>query len=273
MNLALLALLLARRDEVDGLVLATDPARLAVTVSHKEVPGLMPAMAMPFRVRDAALLEGLRPGMFIRFELSTGEEGGSYISRIRRIAVNNEIEEDGRAIALQPPKETVAPGQPVPDFELTDQLGRRVKLSDSRGKVVAVNFLYTRCPLPEVCPRLAATFARIQRRFSRNMGRDLALLTITLDPVYDTPGVLNRYAALWRAAPASWRFLTGTLDEIRRATAFFGIVYWPEEGVITHTSSVAIIGRDGRLHSTVEGLNFNAQQLGDLIETAISYKP
>ncbi len=172
-------------------------------------------------------------------------------------------------IALQPPKEKVTPGAEVPDFELTDQNGRRTKLSDFRGQVVAVNFLYTRCPLPEVCPRLAATFARLQRRF----GSGVSLFTITLDPTYDKPQVLSRYASLWRADAANWRFLTGTMEEIRRTAALFGIVYWPEEGVITHTSSVAVLGRDGHLQTLVEGLAFDAQQLGDLVQTAISYKP
>ncbi len=270
MRLLLLALLLVRRDEAEGLVLAIDRASLTVTVSHKEIPGLMPAMAMPFRVRDVRLLDGLRPGTFIRFELVTGGGGGSYLSRIAAVPVKNEIEEDGRVVALQPPPETVAPGALVPNFELTDQTGGRAKLSDFRGKVAVVNFLYTRCPLPDVCPRLAAAFARLQRRFA---GRDIALLTVTLDPLYDTPEVLARYASLWRATPAQWRFLTGTVEQVRRAAALFGIVYWPEEGVITHTSTVAVIGRDGRLRASVEGLNFTAQQLGDLVEAAISYKP
>lgn len=265
---ALFLALLAQRWDGEGLVLSTDPPNLTITVSHKEIPGFMPAMAMPFRVRDAKLLANLKPGTFIRFQLVTGEEGGSYLRRITPIQARNEIEEEGRAIALRPPKEKLSPGSPVPDFELTDQTGRTFHISDLKGKTIAINFLYTRCPLPDVCPRLAATFARLQHRFA---GRDLVLLTITLDPVYDTPAVLARYAALWRAQPETWRFLTGSIEQVRKAAALFGIVYWPEEGVITHTSSVAVISRGGRLHSLIEGLNFDAQQLGDLVNSALSY--
>ncbi len=180
------------------------------------------------------------------------------------LAVDNSIEEGGRKIALEAPKERVLLGDVVPDFTLVTQDGRVWPLASAKGKVVVVQFLYTRCPMPEVCPRLAATFAAMQRRFA---GRgDLLLLSITLDPVYDTPEVLSRYATLWRSNPSAWLFATGSVEQVRAAAGRFGIVFWPEEGVITHTSNIAVIGRTGRLDALVEGLSFTARQLGDLIE-------
>ena len=84
-------------------------------------------------------------------------------------------------------------GEPAPDFKLTDQRGRPVALGSFRGKLVALNFIYTRCPMPEVCPRLAASFATVQRRFARRFGRDLVL---ALDHHRPASGTHLRYSPL-----------------------------------------------------------------------------
>ena len=103
----------------------------------------------------------------------------------------------------------LAIGETVPDFRLTDQKRRPVALSDLRGKVVAINFIYTSCALPNFCLRIANNFGVLQKRFKAQLGRDLVLLTVTFDPVHDTPEVLAQYASRWNADPATWHFLTG----------------------------------------------------------------
>jgi protein SCO1/2 len=176
------------------------------------------------------------------------------------------IEDQGDRIALPPNPDRVPVGAPMPDFTLTDQSSRPVRLSDFKGKVVAVDFIYTRCPLPDVCPRLSANFARLQSRFRERMGRDLMLLSITIDPQYDTPQVLLGYAKIWNARPDGWRFLTGQDAAIEVVARRFGMSYWPEEGLITHTSQTGVIARDGRLAAQVDGSSFTPSQLGDLIQ-------
>jgi protein SCO1/2 len=159
----------------------------------------------------------------------------------------------------------IAIGEQTPDFALTDQNGNTVRLSSIQGQVVAIDFIYTRCPLPDVCPRLSANFARLQKRFA---GR-IALLSITLDPQHDTPQVLAEYAARWRADSHTWLFLTGSEDDIRKVAGHFGVIFWAEEGAITHTSSTAIIDRSGKLAAMVEGSAFTSQQLIDLVQTEL----
>ena len=166
---------------------------------------------------------------------------------------------------MPPPARQPLPGEPAPEWSLIDQHNRPVTMSSLRGKLVALNFLYTRCPMPEVCPRLAAAFATVQRRFGAAMGRDLVLVSITIDPEWDTPQVLAAYAKLWRAQPDAWRFLTGPPDAVRKAATDWGLVYWPEDGAITHTSRTALIGRDGRLLAMVEGSSYRTDQLIELI--------
>jgi protein SCO1/2 len=153
----------------------------------------------------------------------------------------------------------------VPDFELNDQSGHSIRLSGFHGRVVAVNFIYTRCPLPEVCPRLASNFALVQRRFREQLGNELILLSVSMDPKYDTPEVLEEYSKAWGSDPQGWYFLTGSDQAIRTVADRLGLVYWPEEGSLTHTSLTCLIGRDGRLEARVNGSAYEARQLGDLI--------
>jgi protein SCO1/2 len=216
----------------------------------------MGAMMMPFRVTEARELKGLHPGSRITFELIV-KDMESFVQNVHTLGDTD--------LDLPIPPNKVAVGEVVPDFTLTDQSRRAIRLSDLRGKVVAINFIYTRCPLPDVCPRLSANFAAIARRYQSVLGRELVLLSITIDPRHDTPEVLADYAKRWSADPATWHFLTGTPESINTAAGVFGLVYWPEEGSLTHTSETAILSRDGHLAAIVEGSSYRIEQLSNLV--------
>ena len=166
--------------------------------------------------------------------------------------------------------QALAAGQPAPDFTLTDQSGQPVRFSAiSAGKVVAINFVYTRCALPQFCVRASNVFSVIQRRFAQQYGRDLVLLTVTFDPERDTPEVLASYAARFNADPKMWRFLTGRTSDVRRVCAFFGVESYLDEGLLNHSLHTAVIDRRGRLVANVEGNQFSPEQLGDLIHETL----
>jgi protein SCO1/2 len=240
----------AKSVQVDGIVLAVDSVARTMLVSHRPVAGFMGGMAMPFRVEDASELEGLYPGVRVGFELVILKDR-SFARHIRR---------SGEADAvIPPPKEKLKVGKLIPDFRLIDEQGKIVSSADLRGKVVALNFIYTRCPLPDVCPRLSAAFALLQKRLQ---SRDVVLLSITVDPDYDTPSVLAEYARRWGAVSPRWRFLTG---DVAPVAALFGEVYWSDEGSIGHNSTTSVIDRDGRLAASVEGSSWRADQLERLI--------
>jgi protein SCO1/2 len=248
-------LLAAKSFSVEGIVVAVDPAARTMLVAHRPIGKFMPAMTMPFRVEQVSELNGLYPGARVRFEL--------VVDRDRSMAKRVVKTADGE---IAPPAGKLRTGDTVADFELLDQQSGRVRLSELRGKVVAVNFIYTRCPLPDVCPRLSANFAALQRRFGKTVGRDLVLLTVTVDPEYDTPAILAEYAKRWGAAWPGWRFLTG---DVSRVAAQLGEVYWTDEGSIGHNSAACVIGRDGRLAAAVEGTNWRVDQFASLIEHAL----
>jgi protein SCO1/2 len=163
----------------------------------------------------------------------------------------------------------LAVGDRVPDFTLVDQAGRRVALSSLRGKVVAVNFIYTRCALPQFCLRVSNNFGVLQKRFARQLGGELVLLTITFDPQRDTPEALARYASQWKADPKTWHFLTGPVSDVRRVCSQFGVDYFPDEGLMNHSLRTAIVDRQGALVAAIEGNQYTPEQLGDLVQAAL----
>jgi protein SCO1/2 len=258
----------AKRYPVTGMVLKVDKPGGTMVVSHEKIPGYMEAMAMPFRVREAAALDLLRPGMRVEFTLVV-TKNESYAERVRlQGGARFEPDTQYKAPAAAESKE-VALGEAVPDFELIDQDSRPLRLSQLQGQVVAVTFIYTRCPLPDVCPRLSNNFARLQERFQERMGRDLTLLSVTFDPQFDRPEVLAQHARGWKAHPVGWRFLTGTLEQVSSVCGLFGVDFWPDEGLITHSMRTAVIDRRGRLAANLPGRDFTVQQLGDLVETVL----
>jgi protein SCO1/2 len=258
------------------MVVRVDAARRTVVVSHDPIPGAMPAMTMPFEVRHARELAGLAPGAVITFTLVL-ERQSAYIEGIRLVRYES-VEQDpvtARRLRLlrditRPSQAPPAVGQPVPDFTLIDQTRARVSLSQFRGTVVALNFVYTSCVLPQFCYRLANHFSVVSRRFGQRMGRDLVLLTVTFDPARDTPQRLAEYARQWNANPATWRFLTGDPAEIARVSSMFALDAFPDEGLINHSTRTVVIHRDGTLAASIEGNEYTAAQLGDLLDAVLA---
>ena len=262
---------------VSGMVVKVDRARSSFTASIQAIPGYMPAMAMPFEVRQPKDLDLLVPGAAVEFTLVV-DRASSHAERIRILRYQS-VEQDPLAanrlkllnqIATgAAARKLLAVGETVPDFRLTDQKRRPVALSQLRGKVVAINFIYTSCALPNFCLRIANNFGVLQKRFKAHLGRDFVLLTVTFDPVHDTPDVLAQYASQFNADPATWRFLTGAAPDVQRVCRLFGVDFFPDEGLFDHSLHTAIIDRKGKLVANIEGNQFTAAQLGDLIERAL----
>jgi protein SCO1/2 len=259
--LASLASGCASHHTTTGLVLKVDRPGATVTISHDAFPGFMDAMAMPFELKGSARRVKVAAGDRVRLRLSV-KSGRSWLDRLEVVSgtpVDAGLQQSPAIPVLVPV------GAQIPDFDLVDQTGAGVSLASLKGKVVAVTFIYTRCPLPDYCPRMVENFRAIRNRFAARMDRDLVLLTISFDPKYDTPQMMAAYATANRAGGPGWLFLTGDSAKIARVCDAFGIQYFAEEGLITHSLQTAVIDRDGRLAATVEGKDFTPQQLGDLV--------
>jgi protein SCO1 len=266
----------AQRYPAFGVILKVEPPRTMV-VSCAEIPHFMGAMEMTFAVADADDLATLKPGMMIDFTLVANPDAPSaehvrihhYQNHDAEPLAVKRMELLGKMLAQDSSKELLTVGQPVPDFALTDQHGEPVRLSEFSGKTVAISFLYTRCPFANYCFRLANNFGQVERRFAGRMDKDLVLLSVTFDPQTDSPAVLEKYAATWKENTRGWYFLTGPVPEIRRVCHLFGMSVWSDEGMLAHSMHTAVIGRDGRLAANLEGNEFTAEQLGDLIQSVM----
>jgi protein SCO1/2 len=262
--LALTAVSCARHYSTTGVVLSVAPPA-AVTISHDPFPDYMHAMTMPFALSGSARGVELTPGDRVSFRLAVTRNR----SAIDRIAVLSASPADAGLRRTPAVSSLAAVGAVVPDFALVDQHERPVSLADMRGKVVLVSFIYTRCPLPDYCPRMIENFRAVRSRFAPEMDRDLVLFTVSFDPQYDTPARLAAYARSNRAETPGWHFLTGATAAIDRVCESFGIEHYPDEGLITHSLQTAVIGRDGRLSATIEGRAYTPRQLGDLVASAL----
>jgi protein SCO1/2 len=232
-----------RTFQVNGRVREITPATKTVRVAHEEIPNYMPAMTMPLQVRDASLLNGLRPGDEIHFELSV-TESDSWISHLEKVSEGNAA---SVSASVSAPSSELQKGEQVPDFTLTDENGKPVRLSDFRGKAVVLTFIYTRCPLPNFCPLMSKNFQALQERLSKAFPGKYHLLSVSIDPKFDTPEVLKGYAGLYHADSQSWTFATGTEEQINELASSFGLVREPEGGMISHNLRTALISPDGHL--------------------------
>jgi len=259
-----------------GLVVKVDPASNFLVVSCNAIPDFMEAMTMRLSVADPKELNNLSPGTMIDFNLIADADS----SRAESIRVHSYqgLEPDplaarrlkllDRAVRTTASK-PVAIGEAVPDFTLTGQNGRQVTLSSLKGKVVALDFVYTRCALPNFCFRSSNNFGNLQRRFHEYLAKDLVLLTVTFDPVHDSPDVMEKYARTWKADSKAWHFLTGAEADVRRVCDLFGEDYFPDEALMDHSLHTAIIDRRGRLVANLEGNEFTSAQLGDLVQSVL----
>jgi protein SCO1/2 len=257
---------------VTGMVVEVKSAARELLISHDPVPGVMPAMMMPFAVRNDAALRGVTPGSIVSFTLRMNADA-AYADDLKVLTYQS-VEQDPltarrlRLLRSERNSARVAINQVLPDFTLTNQARTRIALSQLRGKVVVMNFIYTSCALPQFCYRMTNHFSVLHDRFTGREGRDVVLLSVTFDPTRDTPDVLADYAKQWKADAARWHFLTGTPDEIERLAVPLGLDYFPDEGLITHSLRTVIIDRAGRLVANVEGNQFTAKQLEDLVRRA-----
>jgi len=271
------AVLLAQeRHAMTGVVLSVDRPGRSMVVSTDAVPGFMAAMAMPIDVRDASMLDGLKPGS--RIEFAYVGDGKTW--RAENVKIRGVENLDRKQLELQRLKvlsgianpeaaRAVTVGQAVPEFALTDQAGQRVALSDLAGKVVALTFGYVRCPNPAYCFRLASNLGELQKSLKDRLGRDLILLTVVLDPEHDQRQALLDYARVWTNQPNVWHFLTGPPADIRQVAGSFGVEFWKDEGALIHSLNTAVIDRRGRLAANLEGNAFTAAQLRDVVTTVL----
>jgi len=235
----------ARFYEARGIVRGIAPDASSVDVEHEDIPRFMPSMTMPFSVRKNNDIAGLRAGDAISFRMVvTGS--GLFLDRINKIAATD--------VHLPPHNQTPPPaatsssrlreGDKLPAFSLTNQDGEGITNETFRGQSLVLTFIFTRCPVPNFCPRLSSNFAELQKAIHNGQISKARLLSVSLDPEFDSPKILKEYGASLHADPTVWTFATGDVASLLEA---FSVYRKTEGGTISHGLATALVDADGKI--------------------------
>jgi protein SCO1/2 len=261
-----------REYTLQGQVLSVTPNRQQATVKHEEIKGLMAAMTMPYSVHDPKQLEGIAPGDLINAKLVV-LSSDAYLTDVKRVgeAPLPQTPADAPSPAASSGFELLKPGEAVPDGKFVDQDGKKRRFSMFKGSTLLITFIYTRCPMPTFCPLMDQHFVTIQKKLK---GDDAAirgrvrLVSVSFDPLVDTPPVLKAHAKKLDADLKTWTFLTGDRDDIDRFASRFGVSVARapnDQRDITHNLRTAIVDADGKLAKVYIGNEWTPDQaLGDL---------
>ena len=269
----------AKRYELKGKVMSVEKDKHLVTVSHEEIKGFMGAMTMPFMVRDEWVFDQAAPGDQITATLVV-DETESWLENVVIIKSSSDSGtgisprgfgmKDGTPGKGSPGESTQGvgvsggaganTGDEVPDFALVNQNNQPIRTAQYKGKALLLTFIYTRCPIPEYCTLMSNNFSEVDQALQKQpeLYEKTRLLSITIDPEYDTPAVLRSYGASHTGrfgdeTFSHWAFATGSKEQVKEVAQFFGLQYFPEKDQIVHGLRTVIIAPDGKVAKVYRG--------------------
>ena len=250
--------------EVKGVVIGVKPGEKSIEIKHEEIPGYMPAMTMPFDVRNTNELSGLQPGDSVSFRMLVTDTEG-WIDQIHKLAAPvTKLTSTSGPLRLVREVEPLSVGDPLPDYHFTNQFGQPISTAQFKGDALAITFLFTRCPFPNFCPLMANHFAEAQQKLLTlpNAPTNWQLLTISFDPDFDKPAILKAYGERYKYDPAHSSFATGALIDITALAEQVGLTFWHDEtGNISHNLRTVVVDASGRVRKTFSGNQWSSSEL------------
>jgi len=246
-----------KRYPLTGEIVSANAERKTLIVTHEAIPGFMSAMTMEFKVSPGDL-KNAKPGQRIRAELVLRGDG-AFLEKIwpddaatRRAlaAAANALTQDTAMRGKEAYREI---GENLPEYTLLDQEGRAVAGSRFRGKQVVLNFIFTRCPIATMCPAATMRMMELQKAARAAGVANLELVSVSLDPEYDTPGVLKEYAEARGIDTANYSFLTGPDAAVRQLLTQLGVIREFEGATIKHTLATLLIDERGKITYRIDG--------------------
>lgn len=243
-----------------GVVVALPAGHETIVIRHGAISNYMAAMTMSFPVKQPAELSTLNVGNEVSFQLHVTRDESWVDSFVRH----------GRV--LPSPQAKTAPDEPprvhpLLHYQFTNELGLPVSLSDFPGQALAITFFYTRCPLPEYCPRLSKNFQEASQKLESmtNAPSNWHFLSISFDPEFDTPDMLKAYGEGYQYDPKHWSFLTGPVDQINQLARACGVTTSADNATINHNFRTLIIDASGHLQMVFPTTGDLSDQIVDQI--------
>jgi protein SCO1/2 len=257
-----------RTFEAHGVVLAVKPESRQVVIRHEAISNYMAAMTMPFRAGNPEELPGLTRGDEVTFELhvTATQSWVDHLMKTGEVALPVEASPASPA--------TNASEKWLLDYKFTNELGRAVSFNDFRGQALAITFFYTRCPLPDYCPRLSRNFEEASEKLEQmtNLPANWHFISVSFDPEFDTPQMLKNYGESYHYDPRHWSFLTGPPDKIAELAHASGVQYEAEEGTINHNFRTLIVDTQGHLQTVFPISGDLSEQIASEIIQAMTSK-
>jgi len=273
-----------RQFVAQGIVRELKPADQTVVIEHQAISNYMAAMTMPFKVREPKELAELQRGDEISFRLLVSSEE-SWIDRIKRIGERTLTPDpsligvplshrmgEGSGVRVRGwERGTGSSHHPLLDYKFTNELGQAISLSQFRGQALAITFFFTRCPIPDFCPRLSKNFEEAVQKFRAmpEAPTNWHFLSVSFDSEFDTPSVLRAYAERYHYDPRRWSFLTGPADKITELARLSDVTVERQGDFFNHNFRTLIIDATGQLQMSFPiGGNLSEAIVGELLKAA-----
>jgi protein SCO1/2 len=257
-----------KRFDLKGRVVAVEPSKHLVTIAHDDIKDYMPGMTMPFSLPDEATLNYIAVGDDVSATLVVD---GSH-SWLENVVITRQSDDPSATTGMAEAKA----GDAVPNYGLVNQDGKSIKLNNYQGKALLLTFIYTRCPLPEYCDLMSNNFAVVDRELKKQpeIYDKTHLLSVSIDPEYDTPKVLRSYGAAHTEQYENetfqhWEFASGTKDEIKGLAQYFGLRYFADKDQIVHGLRTVIITPAGKVYKVYRDNQWKPEEVvKDLIDAS-----
>ena len=253
-----------------GIIKEIQPAAKNIVIQHEAISNYMAAMTMPFKVKTPTELAGFTRGDKILFQLHVTETE-SWVDQFVKIGTVPLAENKTAAGSRTGKISTTHLENPLLDYKFTNELGHAVSLNDFHGQALAITFFYTRCPLPDFCPRLSKNFQEASQKLESmtNVPSNWHFLSISFDTEFDSPEMLKAYGESYQYDPAHWSFLTGPPDKIAELAHASGVTYESDDNTINHNFRTLVIDAAGHLQMIfLTGGNLSGQIVDEIIKAA-----
>ena len=249
---------------VKGTIYEVKLDSLIITIAHDTIPDLMMPMVMPFNLKNSKDVVGLSIGDSVHFDFIWADTV-TFAKNFRIVGKGTLPEEDDGFFDNEYSMKRI--GQLLDNVTLLDLDSLRVQLSDSDGKYRFLSYIFTRCPMPNMCPAVVIKNDYFVKLFKDR--ENIEFIMVSFDYIYDTPSVLKEFYGSTVMGHNNWQVWSsiGRIDDVYRLVKQSGGDFWGiEEGRIGHSLSSVLIGPDRVLLGSWPGDDWKAGDVKNAIE-------
>jgi len=246
---------------VSGVVISTNKTERSIVVDHDSIPGFMMPMVMPFNVINIDAVKELSPNDSIHFKFTITEKTSYAYDFVVVGKRSNEIYDDDFWNDDEYKEKEI--GEEISNITLINLDGNLVELDQYRDKYVFMSFIFTRCPVPNMCPAVVIKNGVLARKFKES--DKIKFIMVSFDYVYDTPEILRLHYGDAISNFPNWTVWSsvGKISDLYTLSSEIGCEYWGiEENNIGHNLRSVLIGPERKLLNTWEGDDWLASSVG-----------